>query len=115
MISMSLKLTNSDTNPISPSPSNEILVIDDDEGIREALQLTLEMEGYTVFTAANGKVGLEFLSSQMPRLILLDLMMPVMNGWAFLEAVEKDPVLATIPIVVMTAFRESEESVKRRT
>jgi CheY-like chemotaxis protein len=83
----------------------DILVVEDDEGIRETLQLALELEGYAVTTACNGKEGLAALPlMRMPCLILLDLMMPVMNGWAFAEALRDDQMLAPIPVVIVTAF-----------
>jgi CheY-like chemotaxis protein len=89
-----------------------VLIVEDDEGIREALKLTLEFDGYHVETAENGKEGLERLSTiKTPCLILLDLMMPVMDGWAFAEAMRKDMMLAAIPIVVVTAFADKAEAV----
>lgn len=89
-----------------------ILVVEDDEGIREALKLTLEFAGYAVETAENGKVGIERLATiETPCLILLDLMMPVMDGWAFAEAMKKDMMLAAIPIVVVTAFADKAQNV----
>src|SRR5690606_2920284 len=65
----------------------------------------LQLEGYDVHTASNGKEGLELLK-QMPStcLILLDLMMPVMNGWQFMEAKGQDMILTTIPVVVVSAI-----------
>ncbi len=89
-----------------------ILIVEDDEGIREALKLTLEFDGYHVESAENGKIGIERLSTiETPCLILLDLMMPVMDGWAFVEVMKKDMRLAAIPIVVVTAFANKAESV----
>jgi len=84
-----------------------ILIVEDDEDIREALRLTLEMENYKVLTAANGKMGLEALAKiETPCLVLLDLMMPIMDGWSFAEAISKDMALAAIPIVVVPAFSD---------
>lgn len=73
-----------------------ILIIEDEKAIRETFRLALEMEGYQVNEASNGKEGLEALST-MPRpcVILLDLMMPVMNGWAFIRALEEIVPLST--------------------
>lgn len=90
-----------------------ILVVEDDDLIRETLQFALDLAGYRVFAAANGKEGIELLTS-MPRpcLILLDLMMPVMNGWEFVEAIGHDAELTTIPIVVVTAFAEKARSIR---
>lgn len=89
-----------------------ILVVEDDDGIRDVMRFALETEGYSVFTAANGKEGLEMLPRMSkPCLILLDLMMPVMDGWEFSEALEKDMVMATIPIVVVSAFGDRKQPI----
>jgi len=90
-----------------------ILIVEDDEGIREALQFTLEIEGYQVFTASNGKEGIEaLLKINSPCLILLDLMMPIMNGWEFISEIKLDPKLAQIPVVVVTAFSDRAKNMK---
>lgn len=89
------------------TPDGTILIIDDDESIRQVLSLALEFEGYKVFVSSDGQKGLEILSKiQRPFLILLDLMMPVLDGWGFMAALEKDPKLASIPVVIVTAFGE---------
>jgi CheY-like chemotaxis protein len=91
----------------------KILIVEDDPGIREILCLALELEGYAVATAADGHEGLETLKViGRPCLILLDLMMPVMNGWQFAEAIGKDVTLAQIPIAVVTAYAERASSIK---
>ena len=90
-----------------------ILIIEDEEGIRSVLQQILELNGYCAFTATNGKEGLEKLRHiSRPGLILLDLLMPVMNGWDFAEAISGNNDLNTIPIVVLTAFGEKSKKVK---
>lgn len=84
-----------------------ILIVEDDADIRETLKYALELEGYEVTTAHNGRDGLEQLPKMAkPCLILLDLMMPVMNGWEFANALQDDMVLATIPVIVVTAFAD---------
>lgn len=84
-----------------------ILVVEDDRDIREALRQALEVEGYTVSVAENGVVGLALLAlAPRPCLVLLDLMMPVMNGLEFLRELRQDEVLATIPVVMVTAYGE---------
>jgi len=84
---------------------NSILIVEDEPEIRESLKEALEWEGYTVGTACNGKEALEKLSIMpKPCLILLDLMMPVMNGFEFAAALKHDVVLTAIPIVVLSAF-----------
>jgi CheY-like chemotaxis protein len=92
--------------PIVKSSSKTILLIEDEESIREALQQALEIEGYSVLTAANGQEGLDILkkSFEPPCLILLDLMMPVMNGWQFVEARKSDSKSVDVPVVVVTAY-----------
>ncbi len=89
------------------SGKGEVLIVEDDEGIREAMRLMLELEGYRVATASNGKEGLDALERrQAPCVILLDLMMPVMDGWEFAEAIQKRPALSRIPLYVVTAFTD---------
>jgi len=90
------------------------MVVEDDEAIRETLRVALEMEGYVVFCAEDGREALETLP-RIPRpcLILLDLMMPVMNGWELAEALAADEALATIPVVVVTAFADRAAKVKK--
>ena len=82
-----------------------ILIVDDDEDIRELLAEFLRDEGYRVQTAKNGLDALTSLRAGdgRPCLILLDLMMPVMNGFQFLEAFRSDPELSPIPVAVVTA------------
>lgn len=87
--------------------------MDDDETIRESLALALEQAGYEVIGAENGRAGLELLSrAPRPCLILLDLMMPVMNGWEFLEAVRATASLAEIPVVAVTAFGSRAKGIR---
>jgi CheY-like chemotaxis protein len=94
------------------APTQSVLVVEDDEGIRNVFRLALEMDGYRVFTSSNGREALEKLKHiESVCLILLDLMMPVMNGWEFAKALEKDETLAKIPIVVVTAFRDESKGI----
>jgi CheY-like chemotaxis protein len=83
-----------------------VLVVDDDNGIREAICAILSDEGYPVVTAANGREALEWVQERTPSVILLDLMMPVMTGWEFFEHVRGDPRLGAIPICVLSAYAE---------
>lgn len=81
-----------------------ILIAEDDEAIRDGLSMSLEIEGYRVLTAANGREALELLPGlRAPCLLLLDLLMPVMSGWEVLEEKNRDPRLASIPVVVLSA------------
>ena len=85
------------------SQKSRVLVVEDDAGNRELLVRMLEKDGYEVASAENGSEALENLASVRPALILLDLMMPVMDGFAFLEAMRQRPGFAHIPVVVVTA------------
>ena len=81
-----------------------ILVVDDDEDIRATLSDLLEDEGYVVVQAANGQDALDYLRGHPPpSLVLLDLMMPIMDGYRFRAEQKNDQALGSIPVVVMTA------------
>jgi CheY-like chemotaxis protein len=81
-----------------------ILVVEDDPDTREMLERFLQLEGFDVRTAANGQLALQALQADSALcVILLDLMMPVMNGWQFRQAQAQDPKLSRIPVVVVTA------------
>jgi two-component system response regulator MprA len=80
-----------------------VMVVDDDEDILETYAAFLESLGYQALTAQNGKIALEQLrSGARPSLILLDLMMPEMNGWTFRAELLARPELASIPVVVFS-------------
>jgi CheY-like chemotaxis protein len=81
----------------------QVLVIEDDAHTRFGLEWALRLEGLEVATAADGAHALRYLKlGQLPRVILLDLMMPHMNGWSFRRAQRADAVLADIPVVLLT-------------
>ena len=88
-----------------------VLVAEDDHEIREALEALLGEVGYRVLSAHNGKQALDLLrrhleSNDLPAVLLLDLMMPVMNGWEVLTELRRDPLLSSLPVVVVSAFAE---------
>jgi CheY-like chemotaxis protein len=81
-----------------------VLIVEDDVATRAALVLLLQAEGYAADSAPDGRAALAYLRGHpSPRLILLDLMMPVMDGWQFLAEKHLDPQLAAVPVVVFTA------------
>ena len=81
-----------------------ILVVDDDPDIRESLREVLEDEGHSTVCVSNGREALDYLrSGKRPCVILLDLMMPVMDGWQFRREQKQDPAIADIPLIVITA------------
>jgi CheY-like chemotaxis protein len=84
-----------------------ILVVDDEYSIAEVLEAVLADAGHEVVTAANGRQGLERLRERRPDLVLLDLMMPIMDGSAMLRAMREDPAYRDIPAVVMSSLPET--------
>src|SRR3712207_6404701 len=99
----------------TPGQTAHLLVVEDDQDIRETLQQALELEGYQVSTAGNGKEALDILHladpPSRPHLILLDLMMPIMDGWEFLEKARSTNLLSGIPVVIVSAAGERARSV----
>ena len=84
-----------------------VLVVDDEPLIAMALQAALEDENYRVITAANGRQGLQRLTDTRADIVLLDMMMPVMNGPAMLKAMATDPKLCDIPVIVASSLPEA--------
>jgi two-component system chemotaxis response regulator CheY len=85
-------------------PSKEILVVEDDAAVCDAVREALEEEGYRVRTAVHGQDALDALTaSPRPDLILVDMLMPVMDGWAFMEELKARTELCAIPVVATTA------------
>lgn len=90
-----------------------ILIVDDDAAIREMLSQTLEDEGYVVTTAPDGQAALGVLDKGQAQigLIILDLMMPRMNGWQFLEARQSTQVGGKIPVLVLSARNDLDQQI----
>jgi CheY-like chemotaxis protein len=97
----------------SEDSARHALVVDDKPENRELLRRALELEDWQVSEAENGLVALERLAEQAPSLILLDLMMPVMDGFEFVMEMHKLDAAADIPIVVVTAKDITEEDRRR--
>jgi signal transduction histidine kinase/DNA-binding response OmpR family regulator/HAMP domain-containing protein len=85
------------------------LVIEDDSSSRELLRRTLEKDGWQVTEATNGRVALDCVANRCPSLILLDLMMPEMDGFEFLDELQQHPQWRSIPVVVITAKDLTDE------
>jgi len=93
--------------PFESMPCKSVLIVEDEVEIRENLMLLMELEGYPVHGAANGREALELLRKiPPPCLILLDLLMPVMTGTEFLEAMSREGSIASIPVCVVSAVAE---------
>jgi excisionase family DNA binding protein len=93
-------------NRSGPNASDQtgplVLIVDDDERVREYVRVNLEMEGYTVREAANAEEGLNVLEEVSPDLILLDVMMPEVDGWEMLRRVQERHGVGTIPVVMFS-------------
>ena len=85
-----------------------VLIVEDDPNIRELLQLYLEKDGYAVTQAADGGQGLEKFRAIKPDLVLLDVMMPVMDGWAVCKAIRTE---SSTPVIMLTAKGETDDKV----
>lgn len=81
----------------------QVLVVEDEPNIRQMVRRVLEKEGWTVREAENGRAGLQAVAESKPAVILLDLMMPIMNGFDFIREVRKNREWAGIPVVILTA------------
>ena len=83
-----------------------LLVVEDDRELRESLRAALEDEGFTVAVAANGAEAMAKLEERPPLLVLLDLMMPVVDGWEVLDRMRADPALDDVTVCVCSAVAE---------
>ena len=85
-----------------------VLIVEDDRNIAELLQMYLEKEGYTVTTAYDGGQGLSKFRTVQPDLVLLDVMMPVMDGWAVCKSIRAE---SQTPVIMLTAKGETDDKV----
>jgi CheY-like chemotaxis protein len=85
-----------------------ILVVDDEFGVVEVLVAALEDEGYRVVAAANGRHGLQLIAEHRPDLVLVDYMMPLMNGVDMVAAMRKEEASRSIPVIFMSSVHEAQ-------
>src|SRR5437016_5501039 len=89
--------------------AKKILVIEDDELLRELIIKKLTDQAYQVSQAIDGTMGLQAVKDQKPDLVLLDILMPGMNGFEVLENIKKDPLLANTPVVILSNLWQKED------
>ena len=87
----------------------KILLVEDDTSIRELLEEILESEGYLVYSSVNGLEGIKALETYSPDLILMDVMMPIMDGYAFKKELLMNPKWNLIPVLAMSAQFQGKE------
>jgi two-component system, OmpR family, alkaline phosphatase synthesis response regulator PhoP len=85
----------------------KILLVDDDVDLVKVMSGALESKAYEVVVAYNGQEGLEKARKEKPDLVILDILMPVADGFTFADQFRKDPSLAKIPVLALTSFSES--------
>ncbi|HSX09333.1 MAG TPA: response regulator transcription factor [Candidatus Saccharimonadales bacterium] len=95
-------------NPLPPAPPKKILIVEDDKDIRDSYSELLSSEGYTVITAENGQAGLDAVTSQKPNVVMLDLMMPIMDGKTMLHLMRQIPEFKKTPVIVLTNAGDAE-------
>jgi DNA-binding response OmpR family regulator len=88
----------------------KILVIEDHPAMRYALQAGLEQEGYQVITASDGQIGLLLFYENPPDLVILDITMPVMDGWQVCQQIRQT---SPVPIIILTGYFGSEDDIRR--
>jgi CheY-like chemotaxis protein len=96
-------------NPSMPGEGKKILIVDDDQFITSIYQTKFESEGFAVVTALNGLEGIEVAKAQMPDLILLDILMPKLDGFEALARLKKDPQTKDIPVLMLTSLGQKTD------
>ncbi len=85
-----------------------ILIVDDSDSICESIAFLLEIEGHATLTALNGREGVQKAREHRPDAILLDIMMPVLDGWGAIRELRASPETARIPVLALTALKLSQ-------
>jgi two-component system response regulator VicR len=87
--------------------ANKIMVVDDEPDVVDLVKLVLESDGFDVVTAYSGKEALDKIGNEMPDLVLLDIMMPQMDGWEVYSRIRANPKTKDIPVAMLTAKSQS--------
>lgn len=85
----------------------DLLIVEDDDDLRDAILGVLREHGYEALGAREGREALDVLRRGAPRMVVLDMLMPVMNGWDFLSEMDRDAALREIPVVITTWLRHT--------
>ena len=87
-----------------------VLVVEDDEAISDLFGMTLEQEGYDVCLATDGQMGLDLIESRHPAAVLLDLMLPGVDGFSILRKLRENPETANIPVTIVSAYADAGDT-----
>jgi DNA-binding response OmpR family regulator len=90
----------------------KILVVEDEQPIRKLIDLNLRLENHEVITAADGLEALQQASGGQPDLVILDIMLPGLDGWEVLKRLRQDPTFQNIPVVVLTALVQDADIIR---
>jgi two-component system alkaline phosphatase synthesis response regulator PhoP len=90
-------------------PPLKVLVCDDERHIVRLIQVNLERQGYTVVTAFDGKEGLEKIRAEKPNVVVLDVMMPYMDGFEVLKTIRREPETENLPVIMLTAKAQDKD------
>lgn len=93
-------------------PSSIVLVVDDNEACRMAITASLKHSGFQVMDADNGRSALDAVRECRPDVILMDLMMPEVDGWEAVAAIRADPAMSTIPVLACTASSPDRDRIR---
>ena len=94
------------------STDRKVLVVDDEPDVLLLCRVNLEFEGYEVIEAADGETAMEQVRAHRPDVVLLDVMMPRMDGWQVLQAIKSDDELRSIPVVMLTAKVQDQDQIR---
>jgi two-component system, OmpR family, alkaline phosphatase synthesis response regulator PhoP len=97
----------SEKEVVEMKPTAKLLIVDDDADLIQVMKMTLESKDYEVITAYNGNEGIEKAKKEKPDLVVLDILMPESDGFAFADKFSKDPSLAKTPVIALTSFSDS--------
>jgi len=95
-----------------PESRGTVLVVEDNADEAQMIRMILEPEGYTVTLAPDGQAGLEQVEARKPDLIILDVMMPILDGFAMCAKLREDPEYNTIPVILLTAVADRVRDTK---
>lgn len=104
-----MSVTDSPNPSLSAAPPIKIITIDDEAPIRHLIRHALRREHYEIVEAGNGREGLEIIRRELPDLIVMDVVMPEMNGLDTLQAIRADARISHIPVLLLTGFRDAEK------